>query len=89
MNQAHLTMKNLESRLKAEGYKQRVLKIFKAWEDWAVYPRDFLLRLRAAFLGTPVSQHFHYKRWLFCFMELNRIRHGNSIGSIDSSMMIQ
>uniref|UniRef100_A0A0A9XZ60 U2 snRNP-associated SURP motif-containing protein n=5 Tax=Lygus hesperus TaxID=30085 RepID=A0A0A9XZ60_LYGHE len=56
MNQAHLTMTNLESRLKAEGYKQRVLKIFKAWEDWAVYPRDFLLKLRAAFLGTPEAE---------------------------------
>lgn len=63
MNQVHLTLTNLESRLKAEGFKQRVLKIFKAWEDWAVYPRDFLFKLRAAFLGTAVS---------VIFIELNK-----------------
>uniref|UniRef100_A0A069DXK2 Putative splicing regulator n=1 Tax=Panstrongylus megistus TaxID=65343 RepID=A0A069DXK2_9HEMI len=53
--QAYLTFSNLESRLKAENYKLRVLQIFKAWDDWAVYPRDFLLKLKATFLGTPIT----------------------------------
>lgn len=53
--QAYLTYCNLESRLKAENYKLRVLQIFKAWDDWAVYPRDFLLKLKATFLGTPIT----------------------------------
>ncbi|BES91658.1 cwf21 [Nesidiocoris tenuis] len=56
MNLAHSTLTGLESRLKAEGFKQRVLKIFKAWEDWAVYPRDFLFKLRATFLGTAEAE---------------------------------
>jgi len=45
---------SLESRLQAEGFKVRVLHVFRAWEDWAVYPRDFLSRLQNTFLGLPV-----------------------------------
>jgi U2-associated protein SR140 len=43
----------LESRLKAEGFKVRVMNVFRAWEDWTVYPRDFLKRLQNIFLGLP------------------------------------
>lgn len=42
----------LESRLKAEGFRLRVLQVFKAWEEWAVYQRDFLTKLKHIFLGT-------------------------------------
>ncbi|XP_033207968.1 U2 snRNP-associated SURP motif-containing protein isoform X2 [Belonocnema kinseyi] len=47
--------KQFDSRLKAEGFKVRVMRIFRAWEDWAVYPRDLLVRLQNTFLGiaTP------------------------------------
>lgn len=31
------------------------MRIFKAWEEWAVYPRDFLLRLQNTFLGLVTS----------------------------------
>ncbi|TGZ42719.1 Uncharacterized protein DBV15_09499 [Temnothorax longispinosus] len=40
-----------DSRLKAEGFKVRVMRMFRAWEDWAVYPRDFLVKLQNTFLG--------------------------------------
>lgn len=55
-DQAHQTFLSLESRLKAEGFKLRVLQIFRAWDDWAVYPRDFLLRLKSTFLGSQVEE---------------------------------
>lgn len=50
MNAAYMS---LESRLKAEGFKLRVLQVFKAWEEWAVYQRDFLTKLKHIFLGIP------------------------------------
>jgi len=42
---------SLESRLKAEGFKLRVMQMFRAWEEWAVYPKDFLIKLQNTFLG--------------------------------------
>lgn len=50
-NEIHLAYKQLDGRLKAEGFKVRVMRMFRAWEEWAVYPRDFLVRLQNAFLG--------------------------------------
>lgn len=50
-NEVHQAYKQFDSRLKAEGFKARVMRIFKAWEDWAVYPRDFLIKLQNTFLG--------------------------------------
>ncbi|KAJ9581860.1 hypothetical protein L9F63_003791, partial [Diploptera punctata] len=47
----HAAYMSLESRLKAEGFKQRVMQMFRAWEDWAVYPKDFLIKLQNTFLG--------------------------------------
>ncbi len=41
----------IESRMKAEAFKQRVMGCFRAWEDWALYPQDFLIRLQNIFLG--------------------------------------
>ncbi|GLH10041.1 U2 snRNP-associated SURP motif-containing protein [Gryllus bimaculatus] len=47
----HTAYMNLESRLKAEGFKVRVMQMFRAWEEWAVYPKEFLIKLQNAFLG--------------------------------------
>lgn len=44
----------LDSRLKAEGFKLRVLQVFKAWEDWTVYSKDFLVKLKHIFLGMTM-----------------------------------
>ncbi|XP_065345980.1 U2 snRNP-associated SURP motif-containing protein [Cloeon dipterum] len=43
--------KSIESRLKAEAFKMRVMQVFRAWEDWTIYPRDYLIRLQNNFLG--------------------------------------
>ncbi|XP_015591071.1 U2 snRNP-associated SURP motif-containing protein [Cephus cinctus] len=50
-NEVHQAYKQFDSRLKAEGFKVRVMRMFRAWEDWAVYPREFLVKLQNAFLG--------------------------------------
>lgn len=50
-NEIHQAYKQFDSRLKAEGFKVRVMRMFRAWEDWAVYPRDFLVKLQNTFLG--------------------------------------
>ena len=41
----------IESSLRAEAFKQRVLSCFRAWEDWALYPMEFLINLQNIFLG--------------------------------------
>ncbi|XP_058461186.1 U2 snRNP-associated SURP motif-containing protein [Malaya genurostris] len=48
--------KQLESRLKAEGFKSRVMNVFKAWEEWAVYPKEFLIKLQHTFLGIQIVE---------------------------------
>lgn len=53
LNSYHM---QLDSRLKAEGFKSRVMNVFKAWEEWAVYPKDFLMKLQHTFLGIPIVE---------------------------------
>uniref|UniRef100_A0A182N1U5 U2 snRNP-associated SURP motif-containing protein n=1 Tax=Anopheles dirus TaxID=7168 RepID=A0A182N1U5_9DIPT len=46
----------LDSRLKAEGFKSRVMGVFRAWEEWTIYPRDFLVKLQHTFLGIQMME---------------------------------
>ena len=32
-------------------FQQRVMGCFRAWEDWAVYPNEYLINLQNVFLG--------------------------------------
>ncbi|XP_068186468.1 U2 snRNP-associated SURP motif-containing protein [Antennarius striatus] len=48
LNVAH---KNIQARLQAEQFKQRVMSCFRAWEDWAIYPGPYLIHLQNIFLG--------------------------------------
>jgi len=32
--------------------------MFRAWEDWAVYPRDFLVKLQNTFLGLVLVNFY-------------------------------
>lgn len=52
----HSYHQKIEARMKAEAFRQRVLNCFRAWEDWALYPQDFLIRLQNIFLGLVVQQ---------------------------------
>lgn len=73
------TYRSLEGRLKAEGFKVRVIKVLKAWEDSAIYTRDFLHKLHNAFLGLEeVSFLFHtcftYEKILLLFLFFVRLQ---------------
>lgn len=48
--------RSLESRLKAEGFKVRIMKIFRTWEEWAVYSNLFLIKLQNTFLGISTKE---------------------------------
>ncbi|XP_061096751.1 U2 snRNP-associated SURP motif-containing protein-like isoform X2 [Conger conger] len=45
------TYRIIQGHLQSENYKQRVMSCFRAWEDWAVYPDPFLIKLQNIFLG--------------------------------------
>ncbi|XP_030755965.1 U2 snRNP-associated SURP motif-containing protein [Sitophilus oryzae] len=45
------TFDSLESRLQAEGFKVRVLRVLKSWEDTGIYTSDFMSKLHNIFLG--------------------------------------
>uniref|UniRef100_A0A3B4A0Y8 Uncharacterized protein n=1 Tax=Periophthalmus magnuspinnatus TaxID=409849 RepID=A0A3B4A0Y8_9GOBI len=43
--------KNIQARLQAEQFKQKVMNCFRAWEEWAIYPEQYLIYLQNIFLG--------------------------------------
>ncbi|KAH7725317.1 surp module family protein [Aphelenchoides avenae] len=45
------TLERIESRLKAEQFRQRVMLCFRMWEDNSIYPTDVLINLQNIFLG--------------------------------------
>uniref|UniRef100_A0A673H6K5 U2 snRNP-associated SURP motif-containing protein n=1 Tax=Sinocyclocheilus rhinocerous TaxID=307959 RepID=A0A673H6K5_9TELE len=45
------TYNTIQGHLQSENFKQRVMSCFRAWEDWAVYPDPFLIKLQNIFLG--------------------------------------
>lgn len=55
MRDLYTTRQSLESRLQSEGFKFRVNQIISAWDDWAVYPKDFLTKLNKSFNGIEVK----------------------------------
>lgn len=57
----HATFKGMDSRLKAEGFKVRVMQVCRAWDEWAVYSREFLQRLKNVFLGLPTVSFYELR----------------------------
>jgi len=47
----NIAYEKIEGRLQAENFKQKVMQCFRAWEDWAIYTNDYLIRLQNIFLG--------------------------------------
>jgi U2-associated protein SR140 len=43
--------KQIDGKMKSESFKQKVLGCVRAWEDWAIYPNEYLVRLQNMFLG--------------------------------------
>ncbi|CAG0913285.1 unnamed protein product [Notodromas monacha] len=54
---------SVESRMKAEAFKARVMRVFRAWEDWALYPTDVLIRLQNIFLGLSATANMPANKW--------------------------
>lgn len=54
LKQLHNTYNKLEGRLQAEGFKTRVLRTLKAWED-SIYHKDYMNKLHNIFLGLEVE----------------------------------
>jgi len=50
------SFKAVEERRSAEAFKQRVMCCFSAWEDWHLYPMDFLIKLQNIFLGLVCTK---------------------------------
>lgn len=48
---------SIEGRLKAEQFKQRILAVLSAWNEWTLYEDDFLSNLKNIFTGNkqPVN----------------------------------
>ncbi|XP_071950585.1 U2 snRNP-associated SURP motif-containing protein-like [Antedon mediterranea] len=55
-NNLYKTHQSIQQRLKAEHFKNRIMACFRAWEDWAIYPNDLLVRLQNIFLGLIGSK---------------------------------
>lgn len=51
----HNFFNSMESRLKAEGLKSRVINVIRVWEEWTIYPKDFLAKLKSVFLGKQIA----------------------------------
>jgi len=47
----HKCHKQIQSRMRSEQFKQKVLMCFRVWDDWAVYPDKYLIHLQNTFLG--------------------------------------
>lgn len=51
MTEVKKTYDKLESRIQAEGFRVRVLRVLKSWEDTGIYTSDFMVKLHNVFLG--------------------------------------
>lgn len=45
-----LVLMQLSGRLTIQAFKDRVMKVVRVWDDWAVYPPLFTKGLEATFL---------------------------------------
>lgn len=50
------TYKSLDSQSQADGFKHRVMQIFRAWEEWDIYPKEFLFKCQNTFLGLSIDE---------------------------------
>ncbi|XP_067948081.1 U2 snRNP-associated SURP motif-containing protein-like [Watersipora subatra] len=47
----HEAYNNIEGRLAAENFKQKVMNCFRIWEEWVIYPLEHLIKCQNLFLG--------------------------------------
>jgi len=56
MEEVLKTYKSLDSQSQADGFKHRVMQIFRAWEEWDIYPKEFLFKCQNTFLGLSIDE---------------------------------
>jgi U2-associated protein SR140 len=56
MKEALKTYNSLDSQSQADGFKHRIMQIFRAWEEWDIYPKEFLFRCQNTFLGLSINE---------------------------------
>lgn len=56
MEEALKTYNSLDSQSQADGFKHRIMQIFRAWEEWDIYPKEFLFRCQNTFLGLSINE---------------------------------
>lgn len=44
-------LETIQSRMKAEQFRSRIMLCFRMWEDNSIYPTDVLINLQNVFLG--------------------------------------
>ena len=49
--------KKIDGKMKAEAFKQKILSCVRAWEDWAIYPKEYLVGLQNMFLGLVKAKN--------------------------------
>ena len=61
--------KQIDGKMKSESFKQKVLGCIRAWEDWAIYSNEYLVRLQNMFLGLakPNAETNNPKGFLIFF----------------------
>ena len=53
------TYEKIDSRIKAEQFRQRVMLCFRMWEDNVIYPTEILINYQNIFLGlAKVGNNF-------------------------------
>lgn len=56
MEEALKTYKSLDSQSQADGFKYRIMQMFRAWEEWDIYPKEYLFKCQNTFLGLSINE---------------------------------
>lgn len=66
--------KKIDGKMKAEAFKLKILSCVRAWEDWAIYPKEYLVRLQNMFLGLVKSKNeTNYKKGIDIIQLLSQL----------------
>lgn len=47
---------SIDGKMKSESFKAKILNCIRAWEDWTIYPNEFLVNLQNSFLGLAKTK---------------------------------
>jgi len=53
--------------------QQKVMACFHAWDDWAVYPNEMLIKLQNIFLGLVIPKVIFMLIVLLCSHQIKQI----------------